>query len=242
MNGQIRRIAGFGVLAAVMLVGCQEEKPEPLPRSALPQAAQPEGAFDIPASVEEVPEEPAPPPTIPDVVMTEAMATTNVVGVGDRIPEGQLPNLDGETRPLQELYGSQLTVVLFWNSENLYSLQELQDLQIDVFEPYKERGVQVVGIHVRDTGEVAREKVEQAGATYQQLLDKDGSYFAKVATEHLPRTYLLNAKGEVVWFDLEYSTATRRNLHQAIEVALSEAGGEKTPAAKASSAGAAEAK
>ena len=191
---------------------------------------------------EEAPEEPAPPPKIPDVVMTEAMAATNLVAVGDPMPEGSLPDLEGKTHTIEEMSGAELAVVFFWNSENLYALQELQDLQIDVYEPFKDKGVQVVGINVKDTAETVKEQVEPAGATYPQLLDTDGSYFARVAKEHLPRTYLVGPDGKILWFDLEYSTATRRNLLQAIEVAMAQSGEAEPPAAAEISAGSPEAK
>jgi hypothetical protein len=38
----------------------------------------------------------------------------------------------------------------------------------------------------------------------------------------LPRVYLLNASGKIIWFDTDYSQASRRNLMQAIQVLLGE--------------------
>ncbi|NLX99371.1 MAG: redoxin domain-containing protein [Rhodopirellula sp.] len=242
MNGRMGRKTALTLFAVVLLLGCREEEPGAPPQPPPPDVVQPDVDADMPVEADSKPEEPAPPPKIPAVAMTEAMAATNLVSVGDSLPEGQLVDLKGDARSLKDSYGPQLAVVLFWNGENLYALQELQDLQIDVFEPYKDRGVGVIGVYVGDSAEVAREKTESAGATYPQLLDKDGAYFAKVAKEHLPRTYLLDAEGKILWFDLEYSTGTRRNLQQAIEVALSQAGQEKTPATETPSAGAAEAK
>ncbi len=228
------------VLATTLLFGCREETPKPPPSP--PVAEKPDEVVPEVPPAKEAPPEPAPPPTIPEVAMTQAMAATNVVKVGDSMPEGELRNLEGNIQPLEDSYGHKLTVVLFWNSENLYALQELQDLQLDVFEPYQPRGVQVIGINVGDAPEVAKQEVEQAGVTYPQFLDSDRSYFARVATEHLPRTYLLNADGEILWFDLEYSATTRRNLQQAIEVALAKSNEAELPLPAEPSAGSPEAK
>ncbi|NUQ65813.1 MAG: TlpA family protein disulfide reductase [Pirellulales bacterium] len=241
MSECFRKAAWLTVLAAAALVGCRQEEPQVNPQPAPVAAPEPEESppEEMAAAEKEASNHPAPPPKIPDVAMTQTMAATNVVGVGDAMPEGQLPDPEGKTHTLKELYAPKLTVVLFWTSENLYALQELQDLQIDVVERYKDEGVQVIGVNVRDAAPVVKEKVEQAGAAYAQLLDADGAYYAKIATEHLPRTYLLNAEGKILWFDLEYSTSTGRNLEQAIKVALTQAGGNPDPASAGPRAGAA---
>jgi hypothetical protein len=46
-----------------------------------------------------------------------------------------------------------------------------------------------------------------------------------VATEHLPRTYLLDAEGRILWFDLEYSRATARELINALHFFLENGSG-----------------
>ena len=58
--------------------------------------------------------------------------------------------------------------------------------------------------------------LEKAGANFPNLLDADGKAFAQVGSERLPRTYLLDPQGKILWFDIEYSLATRRELHQAL--------------------------
>jgi len=52
------------------------------------------------------------------------------------------------------------------------------------------------------------------------LLDADGSAMAKVGLEKLPRTYLLDAQGKILWFDIEYSRSTRRELLEAVRFVL----------------------
>ena len=54
------------------------------------------------------------------------------------------------------------------------------------------------------------------------LLDSDGKYFDKLASAKVLRTYLLDSAGKILWFDVEYSRSTRRDLLAAIEVALTE--------------------
>jgi hypothetical protein len=86
----------------------------------------------------------------------------------------------------------------------------------DVIEPFKESGVAVAGIGVSESAESVAAALEQAGAAFPNLLDADGKAFAMVGSERLPRTYLLDPQGKVLWFDIEYSLSTRRELHQAL--------------------------
>jgi len=113
-------------------------------------------------------------------------------------------------------------VVVFWNSSNIYSVEEIRDLGKGIAQDYAEKGLRVVAVNEGDNPRINMEKFKSTGATFQNLLDLDGLYFAKIATEELPRTYLLDADGKILWFDTEYSRSTRRDLLQAIQVALGE--------------------
>jgi hypothetical protein len=62
------------------------------------------------------------------------------------------------------------------------------------------------------------------GVTIPSLLDSDGAAFGQVATSLLPRTYLLDAAGRIVWFDLEYSRSQRLELHNAVYHQLKQGG------------------
>jgi hypothetical protein len=54
------------------------------------------------------------------------------------------------------------------------------------------------------------------------LLDADGKVFAEVGSEKLPRVYLVGSQGDILWFDIEYSHATRRELNQSLRAVVGE--------------------
>jgi len=168
------------------------------------------------------PPEPPPAPTMPVVKMPEALLATCRVKVHERMPQADLVDLQGKRVPLDSLLGKKLTVVLFWNSDNLYATQALEYAGLEVAEPYAKKGVAVIGIAVKDTPEAARKAVAEAGVKYVNLLDTDGRYFSKVATEKIPRVYLLDPSGKILWLDIEYSASTRRDLDRAIKFSLGE--------------------
>jgi peroxiredoxin len=122
----------------------------------------------------------------------------------------------GDAAKLSELLGKSATVVVFWKGDRRMALEELADLGPDVIEPFEKDGVTVVGIAVNESDTSAPEALAKAGAKFTNLLDADGKAFAEVGSEKLPRTYVLDADGRIVWFDIEYSLTTRRELNAAL--------------------------
>ncbi len=167
-----------------------------------------------------------PPFAIPQVVLTETEDLACRVKQGDVLPDAPLSDLTGETRPLAELRaGKKLTVVCFWQNGDtlggqLKAEEMLQDLQKDFFEVYADKGVQVVGVNVGGPEDETRKRVTNTAITFPTLLDPNGSLFAEVATAGLPRVYLLDAAGKIVWFDIEFSGDTRRILEESIKLML----------------------
>ncbi len=222
-----RRLFTVFLLPAAMLLvalpGClpvdvvDEPAPPPVENDA---PAEPPEKEPVAPPIAPEPEEPPPPPTIPTVNLTESLRATCLVDVGDPIPEGELADLEGATHSVRGVLGETLTVVLFWHSGNMHSVVQLEDLARDIAGPLAEQGGRIVAINVGDTAEKAAAAAKKAGADFLVLLDPEKTYFGKVATERLPRTYVLDAEGTILWFDLEYSRSTRRDLEQTIDVAL----------------------
>jgi peroxiredoxin len=222
-------------MAGMMLVsiaGCGKPEEEPEiqnPNSGPATSAQPAPVSAQPAAVASRPavaarpavKQPPPRPTIPKVSMSKDLLATCRVQAGDKMPEGQLSDVDGKPQSLGKLFGKRLTVVFFWTAESPYSIGEVEDQNDDVIKDYAEKGVQVIGINQGDSVEKVRAALKEAGVKYPVLLDGNGDYFKKVATEKTLRTYLLDAQGRILWFDTEYSRATRRDLLQAIDAVLS---------------------
>ncbi|MEK6237307.1 MAG: peroxiredoxin family protein, partial [Planctomycetales bacterium] len=143
--------------------------------------------------------------------------------VGDPTPEISLPDLEGTDRKLKEMLGEKLTVLLLWTSQppdDLYSEDALGKLTKHVLSAYQEQGVNVVGIHKGSQTEDAVAAAERATATFPLLLDAEGTACGQFATERIPRVYLLDAEGKILWLDDHFSTQTRTILEQAIKAAL----------------------
>jgi len=166
----------------------------------------------------------AAPAEIPPVRLSKGHEALCKVKVGDTMPDVTLPPLTGGAPvKLSSLFGKKATVVVFWSPDRRMAREQLADLGPDVVAPFGEAGVAVVGIAVGAPAAM----LKAATREFPNLLDADGKAFAQVGSEKLPRTYLLDPQGKILWFDIEYSLGTRRELHQALRAVAGEAAGAK---------------
>jgi len=164
---------------------------------------------------------PAAKPTIPRVLLSAGHAKLCTVKVGEVFPKLVLPRLGSSATDLASLYGKQATVVLFWHPDRWMARTALIDMQRDVASQFATEQVAVVGIAVRQPAGAVQAALGQTKAAFPQLLDVDGQAFAKVGTVALPRLYVLDQAGKIVWFDIEYSEGSRRELWQTLKLLAS---------------------
>ena len=178
------------------------KKPEPKP----PAKASPQASGKPPGPSYE-----------PVVIMSEAHANTCLLKVGDSIPEMPLVDLEGRPQTLSQFYGPKLTLLVFWNARKAYASEQFARLEREVHQPYGGRGLNVVAVNVGDSPEQVRELSQQGAAAFPCFLDAKGAALALVATGKLPRSYLLDPQGKVLWLEIEYSQGARRELRNAID-------------------------
>jgi peroxiredoxin len=159
-------------------------------------------------------------PVVPVVAMSDQHAGTCLIKVGDTMPGAILPDINGDNQDLSKLLGDRVTIVLFWTPENRSSVDELGELAAKVASPLHARGVRVVGVCEQGTAETAKGIAEAAGASFPILLDDDGALMSHVATSKLPRTYLLDPSGRILWFDIEYTRAMWQDLRTSLRALL----------------------
>ncbi len=172
-------------------------------------------------AAEKVAETTQAPAQIPPVTLSKAHEALCKVKVGDVMPAFMLPQLSGGApAKLSWPFGKSATVVVFWKGDRRMAREQLADMKPDVIEPFGKAGVAVVGIAVGQSGGDAQAAVNAAKANFPNFLDADGKAFAQVGSEKLPRTYLLDPQGKILWFDIEYSHGTRRELNQALQAVV----------------------
>lgn len=158
----------------------------------------------------------------PEVLLSSHHAATCQVKVGDPFPRFNVQTLDGQITNLADHLGSPLTVVVFWNRLHVPAVEQVCRLDQEITRPFASKGLEAIAINVNDSIEDAQGLLQVISHEFLTLLDPTGDAFRQVASEGLPRTYLLDAQGTILWFDLEYSRSMRRDLQRAIEHYLGE--------------------
>jgi peroxiredoxin len=166
---------------------------------------------------------------VPPVVLSKEHEALCKVRVGDAMPNLELPRLGAGSAPakLADLSGEKGTVIVFWRGDRRMAREQLADMAPDVMEPFADKGIGAIGIAVDESSQEAQATLQKAKASFVNLLDAGGKAFAQFGRQKLPRTYVVDANGKIVWFDIEYSHATRRELKQAIKALVGESAATK---------------
>ncbi len=156
----------------------------------------------------------------PSVVMSQQHTDACLVKMGDQFPAIQVAGLDGQQQPVVT-NGTHYTLVVLWTSQQRYAREQYRRLPREVLPilPGPDR-VRLVAIHVGDKAETVRQLTENSDPRIQNLWDRDGRAWHALAKDRLPRTYLLDPSGKVVWLDNEYSLSTVRELTNAVHFLL----------------------
>ena len=217
------------MMVATTLVGCGKDKPTPKekdPPDSTSKAHRDKDPGTAKTKGPKVVEVPPPVAQVPPVVMSQQHHDRLEVHqndtLSDEILDGELIGLDGKTHTLRSELGDKLTIVLFWSSDHAYAVEELKYLAATFVEKFADRGVKIVTINQRDSHQLARETAGSAGASSLVTLLDAQKTLSKLANGSVPRTYLLDAQGRVLWLDIVFDRSTQRYLYDAIDFVLNQ--------------------
>lgn len=215
-----------------------DSTPAPLPNS-VPQIAQPTpGENSIPEQPRvETPMNPRvvpqiaqqnlysggqPPNAMPNVALSEQHAKSCPIQVGQDFPNLTLTDQAGKSQELNKARG-RYTLVVLWSASVPSAVEEFGDLDAYAYQPYKNVGLNVVAVHT-PAGKTKQptEVLQKFKPEFTTLNDTNGELWEKLGKGSLPRTFLLDGQGKVLWFDIEYSRETRRQLQQALQSVIRE--------------------
>jgi peroxiredoxin len=166
------------------------------------------------------PRRPKKPAVMPAVLMSQGHRETSKVFVGDMLPDAELPDLSGKKRRFSSDYGKKLTLVCFFGGRLSSEEQLLLDLTPEVVDQFDKSQVAVIGIGVGRPTDAVAEQMKKLGVKFPIFVDTDRKAYDAVAKTYLPRIYLIDAAGKILWLDLEYSATTRRQIDEAIRSVL----------------------
>jgi peroxiredoxin len=120
--------------------------------------------------------------------------------VGTMIDDFTLPDADGASHSLASLKGKNGTVVIFIATKCPVS-NAYNDRMEKVFEDYKAKGVNVIGINANNTEPAAEVKSHAAekGLKFTILKDDGNKIADRLGATRTPEVYLLDAKGKLAY-------------------------------------------
>lgn len=159
----------------------------------------------------------APPaPQVPEVMLTARHRKMCALDVGQPFPNLKLPELAGQETLLAQHLGKRATVVLVWDNENWMTRAALSDLGRAAKGHFQGEAVAIVGLVAGQQPAAIKQTLAKTQAKFPHLVDTAGGTISQITRAVLPQVYVLDVNGAVVWFDIEYSEASRRELRQSI--------------------------
>lgn len=115
---------------------------------------------------------------------------------GRQSPGFELPRLDGGSLAFPADLEGRIVAIRFWADWCPFCKSEMRAIE-PVYRAYKERGLRILAVNVRQDRETAAASVEPLGISYEVLLDEDGTVARAYGVSGLPTTFLLDRQGKL---------------------------------------------
>ena len=146
------------------------------------------------------------------------LAETTLINAGDIAPDFTVEMLDGSKVTLSALQGKP-TLLIFWATWCPPCRLELSKLQEHIIDRYGDK-INVLPISRGEERAKVKEYISKMCYTFAVGLDGDQSIYRKYATNYIPRCFVIDAKGKVLYSGVGYDEAIAKEVEQNIEKAL----------------------
>jgi len=145
------------------------------------------------------------------LVFSAALLLSGCGDVGPRLENGQaapafeLQLLGGGALAFPADLVGKVVAVRFWADWCPFCAEEMHDIE-PLYGRYRDRGLVVVAVNVRQDPETAARFVERLGLSYDVVLDQDGAVARAYGVIGLPTTFFVDREGRVATRILGEST------------------------------------
>jgi peroxiredoxin len=146
------------------------------------------------------------------------LAKTTLIHAGDIAPDFTVEMLDGSKVTLSELQGKP-TLLIFWATWCPPCRLELSKLQEHIIDPYGDK-INVLPISRGEERAKVEGYISKMGYTFAVGLDGDQSIYSKYATNYIPRCFVIDANGTVVYSGVGYDEVVAKEVEESIEKTL----------------------
>jgi len=124
---------------------------------------------------------------------------------GESTPAFELSTLDDSSLAFPADLRGHVVALRFWADWCPFCESEMRDVE-PIYRTYKDRGLRVLAINVRQDRETAASFIEHLGISYKVLLDEDGAVARTYGVIALPTTFFLDREGRLTTRILGEST------------------------------------
>ena len=146
------------------------------------------------------------------------LAETTLINAGDVAPDFTVEMLNSGKVTLSALQGKP-TLLIFWATWCPPCRLELSKLQEHISDRYGDK-INVLPISRGEERAKVEEYISKMGYTFAVGLDGDQSIYRKYPTNTIPRCFVIDAKGKVLYSGVGYDEAIAKEVEQNIEKAL----------------------
>lgn len=153
-----------------------------------------------------------------EVSVDDEVAAATLIFAGDKAPDFTVEMLDGSSVTLAQTEGKP-TLLIFWATWCSPCREELAHLQEGVIDVYGD-SIRVLPISRGEKREVVEEFIANMGYTFNVGLDPDQAAYNKYALNFIPRCFVIEADGNVLYSGVGYDEAVAAEVRDALDQAL----------------------
>ena len=147
------------------------------------------------------------------------VAATTLIHEGDTAPDFSVEMMDGSKVTLSELRGK-VVLLSFWATWCPPCRQEMAHLQKGVIDHFAGKDLVVLPVSRGEKRETVEAFLKKMGYTFPVALDGDQSAYKKYASNYIPRSFVINKEGKVVYVAVGYDETIGEEINAAISAAL----------------------
>lgn len=148
----------------------------------------------------------------------DEVAAATLIFAGDKAPDFSVQMLDGSRVILSRTEGKP-TLLIFWATWCSPCREELAHLQEGIIDVYGD-SIRVLPISRGEKREVVEAFINQMGYTFNVGIDPDQKVYNNYATNFIPRCFVIEANGNVLYSGVGYDESVAQEVRDALDAAL----------------------